>query len=238
MVRKRMHNKAKSKKTNRAIKTARAVARLVKGASRQMPMDIGYRTSGFSKPVEKKVLDNVLPNTTLFPAVTVATGLINLLNGISQGDDINQRDGRKFKMDYLFYRLNVSNQATTGAEAENYRLVIVYDRQPNNVIATSANIFTPDQFSGLVNLDNRARFLILHDMMFRITRSGVASQFNTFFKKKKINLKGLEVVNSGTGNTIGSISSGALLVCTYRTTGTTTTNLSGECAFRLRWKEI
>ena len=162
-------------------------------------------------------------DTTNANIVMTTTWGVALVNGVAQGTDFNQRIGRKSMMKSIIFNGNVFNLSTASLNAFNgayCRLVIVYDTQPNSgTIPSGTDIFATADPNSPLNLNNRDRFQVLMDVRKQVSAflmsatPGLATgnPSNAYFKKyKKCNK---ETVFSGTANTIGSISTGAVYLC-------------------------
>lgn len=149
------------------------------------------------------------------------TAVITLINGVATGDDINNRDGRKFTMKSILVRGTINVGATpTGAA---YRWMIVYDKQANGAAPVIGDILNVSSMLGCNNLSNRDRFIIIAD------KTGFLEATGTIVRtiKKFINCN-LETVCSGTTNGIASIATGSLFLVTLGNlaTGVTAPNLN------------
>ena len=203
---KRQRETPYQEKARKAVRSAYRTLATRKITSRAPMRNIGVGYGMTFNPSERKVLDTVIAAASFWPALGATTGVVNLLNGTAQGDDFNNRDGRKFKMDSLYLRGDVNVVAgTTGAAAENLRIAIVYDRQSNSAaLPASSALYTPDNLVGHINMSNRARFQVLYDKEIGIGNVAQAALVNsgnlptTRYIKKLIKLNGLETVNSGT----------------------------------------
>lgn len=162
-------------------------------------------------------------DVTLVNDPVLLTWKVNLLNGIAQGTDYNQRIGRKAQMKSvlvngnLFPTLQNSGSSPVGCFA---RIVVIYDTQPNSgSLPAGTDIFASNDTSSPMNLNNRDRFKVIYDKRMQIgsyllTAGGAlsaGSPNNVFWSKwKSCNY---EIIFSGTAATIGSISTGALYLC-------------------------
>ena len=190
--------------------------------SRAATMVVAARSKSFAKARVKgpvtgsKELNYV--DTSLSTTITAnGTGVIHL-NGIQEGDDNTERNGRKAMMksveiDYLFdYAASASNIARAA------RFALVWDNAPNGTLASYADIFassTDATAKPLVN--NQARFTILRDIPIHcppvnftagvITDASAGNNMRIKFYKK-LN-QGTSF--NGTGATIASVQNGALL---------------------------
>lgn len=160
-------------------------------------------------------------------------GTCHCINLCQQGDDINMRHGRQITLKSVSLKGHVKpdQTPTSGNNVMQARIALVWDKNPNGVLATPAQIF--DSADGHPKLDNRNRFTILKDWYIPIGASPLNantwawSQPSTipinFYKK--LNLK---TIFKGTDAQIASISTGALLLVAYGVGGVGTPN-SGTC---------
>jgi len=173
---------------------------------------------------ELKFVDAISLGT---PAVA---GTVTLLNGIAQGTDYNQRIGRKFMMKSIMYRFLVRIDPTAASVGNLCRLLIVYDAQTNGALPAVTDILQIGDVLSPMNLNNRDRFKIISDKWWNtgaynvatgnITTGEFCPQMDKFYKKMN-----LEVQNSGTANTIGSISTGGVYAIVIADIATTVAEL-------------
>jgi len=185
------------------------------GGSLRTPL----RTGGFYGPYDRRGRAE-LKYIDVDQAATATTtaGTVTLLNGIAQGTDISNRIGRKFCLKSSLLRLAVyPNSATTLQQGDIVRVMLLYDAQPNGVIATVADVLDGFTWESGMNLNNRDRFKVLMDKTFAMNPvvytagalTAGSPQLRVMKKYKKMNL---DVINSGSAATIGSIQTGALLL--------------------------
>lgn len=110
--------------------------------------------------------------------------IIQALNLVNQGTAISQRVGNKISLDHLKVTLNASIGGPLNTDLLPFRILVVYDRQPNGAYPLIQNILSQvDQFgvvtynTGLfhsyeLNPNNMERFSILYDQ--KITQPPVA----------------------------------------------------------------
>lgn len=213
------------KKNTKSLKE-RKLAAAAKAIQSARATSINYRrglapprTGGFwggvgGRVSEKKVIDTA---ASYYNANT--TGAVTLLNGCVQGNDFNQRDGRKIKMVSVQFSGDFLYNASGGDDA-GVRLAIIYDTQANASAPAITDVFTAINAHTFVNLNNRDRFRIIYDKRVCLGRySTTATQSvadNTSRHIQKwIPLKGLETVyNSGNAGTVADIQTGALYALT------------------------
>lgn len=121
------------------------------------------------------------------------------------------------------------NSATSLPIGDYVRTLVVYDCQTNSATPATTDILEVASFESPMNLNNRDRFKVIFDkvhVMNPVTYTGAALTAGSPFAKhmykyKKINL---EVINSGTGGTAGSIQTGGifLLIIGLNNNGSTT----------------
>lgn len=165
-------------------------------------------------PKERKTID--LGTFTLTAAVngTVAGGSMQLLNGIAQGSDYNQRIGRRINIRSILIRMFISNGSTPASQP--VRIILFHDAQTNGVDPTANDLLGSASAGGssttaVNNLSNRDRFRIMMDKIILLqtnggTTSGTADR-KYLMKYKKCNLL---TTYGGTGATVGAIISGAI----------------------------
>ena len=201
-------------------KAAELIRKRMAGSPRAPLATRGFRGaySMSSGAPELKFVDNI---TTVIP-VPNASWTVTFINGVTQGTDYNQRIGRKMtNKSILFNGLVYNNQgnninATLGVML---RIVLIYDTQVNSTLPAGTDIFAVTDVLSPMNLVNRDRFKVIFDIRKQVgaytTSAGgslaTGSPQNAMFSKYKKCM--LETINSGTNNTIGSVSTGAFYVC-------------------------
>lgn len=142
-----------------------------------------------------------------------STGTITLLNGIAEGDDNTQRNGRKAKM--LSCQINGSGQNVAGNTVpQKIRFLLVWDNAPNGAAPTISQILTTVNSESFPLVDNEDRFTILRDMKI-VLGPNVTTATQTYIDMSIAPLDFYRKINSdtkfnGTGATIASIQNGAL----------------------------
>lgn len=193
-----------------AIANAPAPRRRIGAISRLLPkLALRGRSGG-----ELKFVDTVITAASMN-----LTGLVQPVNLIAQGDDYNQRDGRRVSLRSFMIRAKaIPEDATTLPTL--CRLMLVLDKQSNSgAVPGLTTIITGFTSASFQNLDNRDRFVVLWDKQFVIggqdttTATAVYTQTPTIVNiKKYINLKGVQTTFSGTTGVIGSIATNSLLL--------------------------
>jgi len=196
--------------------------RLVRGTFRAPAKRIAPpRTGGFyglNQGNHGKELKDIDTDVT---AVTInSTGSVTLINGVAQGTDFTTRVGRKFNMKSILIRFLIYFGSTSILPSA-VRWMIVYDKQANGAAPAVTDILDAATVTSNNNLSNRDRFLVVFDKI-RVLGATAAND-NSMFYVKKYKRMAMETTNSGTGATVGSISTGALYLVMVgdRTAGTT-----------------
>lgn len=174
----------------------------------------GYRGDYTRSSIEKKYKDIAVASY-----VMDTTGTVTVLNSIDEGTGVSQRVGRKVCMKSVQLRGKVVPvDGVTSAVMG--RIMLVWDKQPNGVLATIANILSAATSESYINLDNRERFVVLMDKHYGIgyynTTATTAVADNTIkvVNKYKRLPQGTDVIFDGTGGGIADINTGALLLVT------------------------
>lgn len=172
---------------------------------------------GFNNsPSELKVLDIA---SAAYACDT--TGAVTLLNGITQGNDINTRVGRQFTNVSMQIKGFIAPQATT-VTSQLVRVLLVWDMSPNSPAAVPilTDIFNASTSISPTNLSNRARFIIVRDTSFCV--GGMLPTATLVYTQTPlihvidwyVRLGKYKTTNSGTTNAIGNIATGGLYLVT------------------------
>lgn len=234
------HVGGSSRKGYAAAQSLRKAAKILRGRSSGLlglPRTGGYtgnyvqfRSFG-SGARELKFID------TNFSSVNVTTtGTTNLINGVAQGTDYNQRIGRKTLMKSFLCNITLFPNSTS-QNGDFVRLLVLYDTQCNSAaVPATTDILVAADVNAPMNLNNRDRFHILMDKKYtfnpatyttgNVTGGNPVTRWCT--KYKKLNK---ETIYSGTGATTGSIQTGSILFFAISSGGTILTNFY----FRVRF---
>lgn len=177
--------------------------------------DMMGRTGGWRDPsrgTELKYWDTDI--TELFESNNSDFNTANVLNAVTPGTGANNRIGKKLRMKSFMLRYTLSTTVNgvgiTGSCS--VRILIVYDRQANAILATPPVVLQTvagnAQFHSMQNLDNRDRFAIIADEI--VGPIGVEA-FTSYSGKIWRRLNHDVTFNQGTSD-IGSITTGALLI--------------------------
>lgn len=168
--------------------------------------------------------------TTLFSAA----GVLTLVNGLTQGADINQHLSRRCCAKKLLIRGVVDNDNAAGlVDAEMLRVLLVYDRQSNNAAPAVGDILQNVNAAGydnmsFMNVNNNKRFVVLATKKWWAdgTPASLAGQISdTTCKEWDImvpwqKIKGLvQEFTGGSTGTVSDISTGAIYVLTIGVSG-------------------
>lgn len=106
---------------------------------------------------------------------------LDLLNPIQVGADSNQRVGRKVQLKSLIFRWNTSSNIANIP----FRLLIVYDKEPNQATPLITDILISNNHNAPMNLSNSNRFIILADELHQVIVGAFPRTGKVF---KKLNL--------------------------------------------------
>lgn len=179
-----------------------------------MPRQMGGYAQGAVK--EKKYTDVAAADY-----VADTTGTVTLLNGIAQGDDNTNREGRQVTMTSVSVKgflQPVDNITDPGY----CRLIVVWDSATNGGAAPAiTDLLAASTSLSHNNLNNRMRFKVLLDEQYAIggTNNTATQSFAQSPTVVTINRylplpKGCVTTFSGTGATSASIQSGAIWMFT------------------------
>lgn len=169
---------------------------------------------------EIKCIDNFVTASALAVAATGVNPILTL-NAPILGSDFNNRLGRKITMRSVQWRGTLSCDASAGVDVT-YRMLVVYDKQTNAAAPTYGTIIRSVNGAGTTqfaimdmrNLDNRERFVVVHDEMLRSSNlaGNVVDPGSKEWALEGFRpLKGLEAVyNATNGGTQADITSGGL----------------------------
>lgn len=190
--------------------------------------------SMMSKISERKFVDFFLGDTNM-----VTGGVLYSLSTIATGNDFTNRIGRQIDVQNVTLRV-VSYQSTSNAGGTivigtTVRVLLVWDEQPNLVLASTADLFFTGasgniDSTSMMNLNNRARFHILADEFFDLSNTAGVSfhQFNVY---RNINKK---TEYAGTAANTNTISTGGLCLVILDTNGASMT----PCAYSFNARVI
>jgi len=141
-----------------------------------------------------------------------SAGAVVLLNGISQGSDIFERDGRQISLHSLKGQLLLSPNLTQDLGA--YVLYFIYDMAPNGATPAITDIFVAASNVTVPRQDNAWRFKVMKTVMYNpayqtVTTLPIVDSPTKYFNMT-LSLAGKKTHYINTGNTITSIGQGAV----------------------------
>jgi len=190
--------------------------------NRIMSTSASYRGRG-----ELKLVDGVTTSASNNAVALNTSTNHTLMNGIAVGANYFNRVGRRIEMQSLHLKGIIDFTGHNTTLIDQARLVVVYDRQPNGALPTTATVLADMDSSGAgnstsvfsgVNPDERERFLILADIRLTLPPttagqySAVDPMQNAFQINRYIPLRGLKTHYLGDTDVIGSISTGSLFI--------------------------
>lgn len=135
---------------------------------------------------------------------------LDFLNGIANGANFDQRVGRKIQLKSLFIRWN---ESSTAPSSNPLRILVVYDKAPEQALPTLLEVVTPNTFNAMNQLSNGDRFITLSDEIHQGIGSGSSTVLRAGTIYKKLNLPSVYIDAS---NTIADITTGAIFIaCIY-----------------------
>jgi len=231
---------------SRRVASSKIVAVPMRGSRRpvvKFTKPVPMRPGGFLSAVSRVGRGPELFSKETANATYVAdtTGTVTLLNGIAQGDDINQRKGRRITNKAVHIQ-GIVEPVDASTNSTLARVIVVYDRQPNGAALTVADVLTSVNSHSFNKLDNRNRFLVLADKKFFIGAfDNTATQTyagSPFGHKVEIHKRiSLPTTHMGTGDTIASIATGSIYMVTV---GDQAPNAGGVFSLtaRLRYTDV
>jgi len=191
---------------------------------------------------EIKTLDIQINGSNL-----ISTPQFFLLNATRQGTGTFERIGTKATMKSIQFRFNCEPiGATTQHFASVVRILLVYDKSPNKVILTFADLIrnqfgdgtTSSPWDGMKNIDNSDRFKILVDTEMylppftsNLINSGPGDTNLLWTHYQKLNLP-VQYTGSSSPPTISEITTGALYLIFVGQDGTCNYTMNGPARLR------
>lgn len=206
-----------------SYKVARSRALVNKAAQLLRQRNAGYpraplATRGYYGLYQRRGRDELKVVDVTAAGAVAAAGTVTLLNGISQGTDYNNRIGRKVIIKSLLFNLDLQPNATASIPIGDFvRVLVVYDCQTNSAAPVVSDILQGGTYNSPMNLTNRDRFKVLIDK--RVSVGGVTYTAGAItsgmFMPRTIHVfkkMSMEMIFSGTGATVGSISTGGIFL--------------------------
>jgi len=215
------YNRKGSKYYSKAINTASNLyaIRQAKRAANAPLSNRGFGSMAILQNREKKFYDN---SSARYNA-KASDPVIKLLFVPVLGSDYNNRIGRKTVMKSLYIRGHLRLKAAanldhaTPCPAQQARLIIFCDMQPNGATPNLTDLLTGADATYQLNPNNRDRFKIIKDKLYSFdtyevnTLNGWAQSGRTGYDikiYKKLNME--TIFNATNAGTIGDINTGAL----------------------------
>jgi len=147
----------------------------------------------------KDIANDIAPTTTMN---------ITLLNGLSKGDDLNDRDGRLVRWKSVWIKQCMTiNPATINTFV---RILVIIDKQPNATLLTVGEILSASTVESQRSLDSRKRLIFLKDQVYVLTQDSGTAIFDNWYKD--IDMK--TVYDASDNGDISDIETNALYLCT------------------------
>lgn len=212
-----MANKRSYAAAFNSIKTSKRGKRIARG-SKGFVRTGGYfgRFSGRrsfrrGQRVERKFFDIINGGTVMAAAGTVVNSSLNL---VTQGNKENQMIGRKITVRSIEMKFHLLKPADSdgsmagNVSADNYRIMLIQDKQCNGAAATVAQVLEQANIFGLRELENTARFKILKEwcgsmngVTFWDGTNYISNQvikYVRFFKRVRIDIEFAQEASAGT----------------------------------------
>lgn len=169
------------------------------------------------------------------------TGVVQCINLSAEGDDNTNRDGRQTQNVSVAIRGLIRPEDNTTPAPTLVRVMIVWDRQPNGVLAPLNQILQNATALSFNNLDNKRRFKIIRDYQFALggmdtTATSSFAQSPTVHSLNDYITLPADMDSYWNTNTgvIGSLNTGALLLVQVGT-GAAGAGGTFEGFTRVRW---
>lgn len=170
-----------------------------------------YGAAGMQLYKDVKMLKNLInvefKKHDVYNSVNVNnTGSFVLLNGLSNGDDYNDRDGRQVR----FKSIQVQTRTLLNPSSTNtvFRMILFIDKQANAgspAVTELLDVATAARTDAFRNLDYRKRYVILKDKRFTVN-SDYPEKIVDFYKR--LDMK--TIFDDSSTGTINDISSNSL----------------------------
>lgn len=183
-----------------------------------------------------------------------STAAVILLNGMVPGSNLQNRLGRKIAMKSVRLLGNIIWNGNGAVNYDFFRLMIVYDRQPNGALPALSDILQTVDPAGNtsstvwdhVNLSNRDRFQILRNRMYSVNSHGGSSTFvagaitdGRWQVDEFVRLKDLEThFNTGVAGTVADMTTGALLLVLVGATAAANNQADLNWTSRVRFTDL
>lgn len=201
--------------------------------NRKMTRKSSRNSKGSCAPkAQRYSLSQELKTIDVSPSLTVdTTGAVSLLNGCQRGTDYVERIGRELRLRSVDVLLTAQVTSATGVD-QIHRYLLVFDKQPNGVALTLADVLSTPSVDAQLNLNNESRFRILADERYHLNASGEPGSQKAVHIAQRLALR--VRFNSGTAGTVADIATGSLYLITIGSiaAGATAGTLSGRSRVR------
>lgn len=235
-----------TRKRMREIMLSRLAARRAAGASKK---NVPKKLKNIDKKIKKMQNDEELKYTdVLITAQGISsTGSFHLLNGLTQGDDAKNRDGREAVSTSIQGKMTfVSNTDDIGSTT--LRMIVFWDSQANGAAPTAATLLDNSIITSFLiapyHRDYQKRYKILFDRVFvlnplqiltttagTVTENQNITKYLSFKKQLSRTIK----FNSNNNGNIGDIVSNSLYVYFVSNEATNTPTVTS--GFRFYYKD-
>lgn len=142
-----------------------------------------------------------------FNVATDASGAFQLINGLTQGDDNSNRDGRQVRFKSIQMRGRVSRNASATQTRDRVKLVCFIDKQPNTAAPTWLSLYTGTDVTAFRNLDWKRRYVILWEKIVNIDEDDPSKDWKMY---RKIDMK--TVFDNSSSGLVSDITTNAIYI--------------------------
>ncbi len=179
------------------------------GAFRKKKQTLTNRVAKLEK--EAKNVEFKTSGQTTTGVVTATPGFV-LLNGLVRGDTSLQRDGDVIYVKSIQVSIDYVIDVTDGFTQ--LRVIIVQDKQANQVTPAFTDIFNVASMTSFRNLDNRSRFITHKNIIFSMSSAGEKGGHWDWYKRLNVKAQ-YDVSNAGT---VADITTNAFYLILFSTT--------------------
>ncbi len=132
-----------------------------------------------------------VPHDVTVNATVTNTGLISLLTGIPQGDDIGDRTGNKLRIQSIEAKGFILSNTAATADVQHLRIIIFRDLEQHGTVPAITELLEGGTYSSLREKLNMQRFQVIYDEWIPMMNTGTAASPITnakifkFYKKTK-----------------------------------------------------
>jgi len=164
---------------------------------------------------------------TMSSASSLVGATVEQITNIQQGDDFNERDGRKIKLKSMSFRFELGG-------TQGHRIVVVHDRSPNGTLPTWGEVFDTSVVTDLTfvpqNVNTMGRFTILKDYIAPNGSNASGDSSVVLFDRFFLNLEKIPATTySGTGSSVANQAQNHIYIFYV---GTSSSTLNGATQIR------